>query len=332
MRSFDTIIQMIDYECMTPMIEAEGLRKTFGTTHALNGLELRVGAGRITGLLGPNGAGKTTLVRILATLIRPAGGRARVAGHDVVAQPRAVRRAIGLAGQYAVVDETLTGRENLEMTGRLYQLSRADARRQAAAVLERLSLAQVADRPVRTYSGGMRRRLDLGASLVGRPRVLLLDEPTTGLDPFARNELWSFISELVADGMTVLLTTQLLEEADQLAHDIVIIDHGTVVAQGAPDELKASLGDDMVELRVAAEAAQRAVDALIPLSAAVPEFDPVSATVSLRVPSGAAAVPAAVRALDEASVRVTGVTVSRPSLDDIFLALTAGALTGGRHE
>jgi daunorubicin resistance ABC transporter ATP-binding subunit len=323
---------MIDYGGMTHMIEAEGLRKSFGTTQALNGLGLRVGAGRVTGLLGPNGAGKTTLVRIFATLTRPDAGLARVAGHDVVAEPRAVRRAIGLAGQYAVVDETLTGRENLEMTGRLYKLGRADARRQAALVLERLSLSDAADRPARTYSGGMRRRLDLGASLVGRPRVLLLDEPTTGLDPFARNELWSFIRELVADGVTVLLTTQLLDEADQLADDVVIIDRGTVVAQGAPDDLKARLGDDTVHLRVAAEAAQRAVDALIQLSAAVPEFDPVSATVSLRVPSGASAVPAAVRALDEASVPVTGVTVSRPSLDDIFLALTGGALAGGRHE
>jgi daunorubicin resistance ABC transporter ATP-binding subunit len=322
---------MIDYGGMTHMIEAEGLRKSFGTTQALNGLGLRVGAGRVTGLLGPNGAGKTTLVRIFATLTRPDAGLARVAGHDVVAEPRAVRRAIGLAGQYAVVDETLTGRENLEMTGRLYKLGRADARRQAALVLERLSLSDAADRPARTYSGGMRRRLDLGASLVGRPRVLLLDEPTTGLDPFARNELWSFIRELVADGVTVLLTTQLLDEADQLADDVVIIDRGTVVAQGAPDDLKARLGDDTVQLRVAAEAAQRAVDALIQLSAAVPEFDPVSATISLRVPSGASAVPAAVRALDEASVRVTGVTVSRPSLDDIFLALTGGALAGGRH-
>jgi daunorubicin resistance ABC transporter ATP-binding subunit len=322
---------MIDYGGMTHMIEAEGLRKSFGTTQALNGLGLRVGAGRVTGLLGPNGAGKTTLVRIFATLTRPDAGLARVAGHDVVAEPRAVRRAIGLAGQYAVVDETLTGRENLEMTGRLYKLGRADARRQAALVLERLSLSDAADRPARTYSGGMRRRLDLGASLVGRPRVLLLDEPTTGLDPFARNELWSFIRELVADGVTVLLTTQLLDEADQLADDVVIIDRGTVVAQGAPDDLKARLGDDTVQLRVAAEAAQRAVDALIQLSAAVPEFDPVSATISLRVPSGASAVPAAVRALDEASVPVTGVTVSRPSLDDIFLALTGGALAGGRH-
>jgi ABC-2 type transport system ATP-binding protein len=232
---------------MPLMIEATGVQKSFGKTRALGGLDLAVAQNQVTGLLGPNGAGKTTLIRILATLLRPDKGQVRVAGYDVTAQPFAVRRAIGLAGQYAVADETLTGRENLEMTGQLYRLSRRVARKRAAEVLDRLSLTTAADRPVRTYSGGMRRRLDLGASLVGRPPVLLLDEPTTGLDPAARNELWAYIRDLVAEGATLLLTTQLLEEADQLADDIVIIDHGTVVAHGTPDELKARLGGERVE-------------------------------------------------------------------------------------
>ncbi len=235
---------------MTLMIEATGVGKAFGRTRALDGMYLAVGENRVTGLLGPNGAGKTTLIRILATLLRPDKGQVRVAGYDVIAQPYAVRKTIGLAGQYAVVDQTLTGRENLEMTGRLYRLTRAGAKKQAADVLERLSLTDAADRPVRTYSGGMRRRLDLGASLVGRPKVLLLDEPTTGLDPAARNELWAYIREMVAEGTTLLLTTQQLEEADQLADDIVIIDHGAVIAQGSPDELKARIGGERVEMTV----------------------------------------------------------------------------------
>ncbi len=307
---------------MTLMIETRQLEKSFGKTRALCGIDLAVAENQVTGLLGPNGAGKTTLIRILATLLRPDRGEVRVAGFDALTEPYAVRRAIGLAGQYAVVDETLTGRENLEMTGRLYRLGRAEARRAAAAVLERFSLADAADRPVRTYSGGMRRRLDLGASLVGRPQVLLLDEPTTGLDPAARQELWAYIADLVAEGTTVLLTTQQLEEADQLASDIVIIDRGTVVAQGPPGTLKARLGDDLLEVTVGGGQVGTAAAALKALATAAPETDPVTGTVRLRVPAGAGAVPAAVRALDEAGVPVTDVTVRRPSLDDIFLALT----------
>jgi ABC-2 type transport system ATP-binding protein len=310
---------------MTLMIETRQLEKSFGKTRALRGIDLTVGENQVTGLLGPNGAGKTTLIRILATLLRPDRGPGvvvRVAGFDALTNPYAVRGAIGLAGQYAVVDETLTGRENLEMTGRLYRLGRAEARRAAAAVLERLSLADAADRPVRTYSGGMRRRLDLGASLVGRPRVLLLDEPTTGLDPAARTELWAYITDLVAEGTTVLLTTQQLAEADHLASDIVIIDRGTVVAQGPPETLKARLGDDLLEVTVGADQVGTAAAALKALAAGPPEADSVTGTVRLRVPAGAGAVPAAVRALDEARVPVTDVAVRRPSLDDIFLALT----------
>lgn len=305
------------------MIETERVAKSFGRTRALRGIDLAVPEGRVTGLLGPNGAGKTTLVRILATLTRPDSGHARVAGHDVSANPRAVRRAIGLAGQYAVVDETLTGRENLQMTARLYRLSRTEAKRQAAAVLEKLSLSQAADRPVRTYSGGMRRRLDLGASLVGRPRVLLLDEPTTGLDPAARNSLWELVKDLVAEGATVLLTTQQLEEADRLASDIVIVDQGVVVAHGAPDELKARLGDDLIQVTVGREYAARAAAALMELGTGRPPgTDLIAGTVSVRLPPGSGAVPSVVRTLDQAGVPLTDVTVRRPSLDDIFLALT----------
>src|SRR3990170_3902539 len=208
----------------TPAILAEGVRQTFGDVVALDGLDLEVEAGSVFGLLGPNGAGKTTLVRILATLLRPTGGRARVLGRDVVAEPLAVRRRIGLAGQFAAVDEELTGRENVEMVGRLYRLSAAEARARAGAVLDRFGLADVADRRVSTYSGGMRRRLDLGASLTGRPPVLLLDEPTTGLDPRSRQELWRIVDELRRDGTTVLLTTQYLEEADRLAQRIAVVD------------------------------------------------------------------------------------------------------------
>ena len=233
-----------------PMIEVSGVRKAFGETQALDGVDLQVPPATVLGLLGPNGAGKTTLVKVLATLLRPDAGWAKVDGLDVVRQPVAVRSVIGLAGQYAAVDEVLTGRENLEMVGRLYRLSPKDAKVRAEEALERLNLADAADRSVRTYSGGMRRRLDLGASLVGRPRVLILDEPTTGLDPRTRMELWEFIQQLVRDGTTVLLTTQYLEEADALAESIVVIDHGTVIARGTSDELKSQLGGDVLEVGI----------------------------------------------------------------------------------
>ncbi len=235
---------------MPAVIEVEDLRRSFKDTVALAGVDCAVAEGQLIGLLGPNGAGKTTLLRILSTLLPPDGGRASVAGYDVVRQPMAVRRSIGLAGQFAAVDETLTGRENLEMVGLLYRLGRKEARRRAAEVLERLALDEAGDRMVKTYSGGMRRRLDLGASLVGRPRVLLLDEPTTGLDPRNRLSLWSYLRDLVNDGTSVLLTTQYLDEADQLAEEIVVIDHGRVIATGTPAELKGRLGGDVLELAV----------------------------------------------------------------------------------
>jgi ABC-type multidrug transport system ATPase subunit len=227
-----------------PIIDIAGVRKSFGRTTALDGLTMQVAEGRVAALLGANGAGKTTLVRILATLLAPDAGRVTVAGIDVVRRPVAVRHVIGLAGQHAAVDQTLTGRENLVMIARLYRLPAAQARQRSAEVLERLSLTEAADRPVRTYSGGMRRRLDVGASLVGQPRVLLLDEPSAGLDPAARLELWSFLRGLVAQGATLLLTTQQLEEADHLADAVTIIDHGALVTQGTPEPLKARLRDD----------------------------------------------------------------------------------------
>src|ERR671919_627889 len=235
----------------THAIVAEGVRRTFGDIVALDGLDLEVDAGTVFGLLGPNGAGKTTLVRVLATLLRPTAGRARVLGHDVVAEPLAVRRRIGLAGQFAAVDGELTGRENVEMVGRLYRLSGSEARARADEVLDRFGLAGAADRRVSTYSGGMRRRLDLGATLIGRPPVILLDEPTAGLDPRTRLELWSTIEELRREGTTVLLTTQYLEEADRLAQRIAVVDRGRIVAEGTASELKATIGTEVLVVRVA---------------------------------------------------------------------------------
>ena len=234
----------------TPAIVADDVKQTFGDVVALDGLDLEVEAGSVFGLLGPNGAGKTTLVRILATLLRPTAGRARVLGHDVVAQPLAVRRRIGLAGQFAAVDEELTGRENVEMIARLYRLPGAEARRRTGEVLERFQLVEAAGRRVSTYSGGMRRRLDLAAGLIGRPPVVLLDEPTTGLDPRSRQELWRIVDELHREGTTVLLTTQYLEEADRLAQQIALVDHGRIAAQGTPARLKETLGGNVLSIRV----------------------------------------------------------------------------------
>ena len=235
---------------MTPAILAEGVGQTFGDVVALDGLDLEVKAGSVFGLLGPNGAGKTTLVRILATLLQPTAGRAFVLGHDVVAEPLAVRRRIGLAGQFAAVDAELTGRENVEMIARLYRLPDAEARRRTSEVLERFELVEAADRRASTYSGGMRRRLDLAAGLIGRPPVVLLDEPTTGLDPRSRQELWRIVDELHREGTTVLLTTQYLEEADRLADQIALVDHGRIAAQGTPAQLKATIGGNVLSVRV----------------------------------------------------------------------------------
>jgi len=308
------------------MIEVENVSKSFGQTHALIGVDMSVPAGTVQGLLGPNGAGKTTLVRILATLLAPDSGRARISGVDVQHDPNTVRSLIGLAGQYAAVDETLTGRENLVMVGRLYRLGSQLAKTRAEESLERLGLVEAADRPVKTYSGGMRRRLDLGASLVGRPQVLILDEPTTGLDPRTRIDMWSFIRDLVREGTTVLLTTQYLEEADELADHIVVIDRGKVIASGTSDELKSRLGSDLLEVQVAPENLDRTTAELSGIGCDKPSIDTVASRITIPVCDPVPDLMAALRALDTAGIVPKDLGLRRPSLDDVFLALTGRAV------
>jgi oleandomycin transport system ATP-binding protein len=307
---------------VTYAIETHGLVKRFGKTTALAGVDLTARTGSVLGLLGPNGAGKTTAVRILATLLRPDGGSATVSGYDVVRDAHQVRQLIGLTGQYASVDEGLSGTNNLIMIGRLLGLSRTDARARAGELLERFELTDAAGRSAKTYSGGMRRRLDLAASLVGRPRVLYLDEPTTGLDPHSRNEVWGMIRRLVTDGTTVLLTTQYLEEADQLAHDIAVIDHGTVIATGTPDELKASAGRQVLEVTPASRADLSAVtDLLAALTGTAPTVAAEAGQVSVQVESGRT-LPEVIRAFDDRSIELAEFALRRASLDEVFLALT----------
>jgi ABC-2 type transport system ATP-binding protein len=304
------------------IVEVDGVARAFGDTKALRGVDLVVPEGKVVALLGPNGAGKTTLVRILSTLIEPDAGRARVAGFDVVKQPVAVRRCIGLAGQHAAVDETLTGRENLEMIGRLSRLSKRLAAERAAEVLERVGLTDAADRALKTYSGGMRRRIDLGAGLVAHPQVLLLDEPTTGLDPANRMDLWAYLRELVAEGSTILLTTQYLEEADQLASEVVVVDHGSVIARGTPLELKQGLAGDVLDVTVHDRALARVAQLLEGVGTERPTVDTGTRRVSMPVERGASSLVEAVRRLDEDDVEVVDITLRRPSLDDVFLVLT----------
>lgn len=305
------------------MIDVQGISKSFGQTLALDRVDIEVQAGTVLGLLGPNGSGKTTLVRVLTTLLRPDAGTASVAGYDVVRDAVSLRSMIGLAGQFAAVDEMLTGRENLELVGLLYHLGKAERKRRAHEVLERLSLADVGDRLVRTYSGGLRRRLDLGASLVGRPAVLILDEPTTGLDPATRIDLWQFIADLVTGGTTVLLTTQYLEEADRLANQIVVIDHGRVIAQGTSTQLKAQLGSDLLEVTLADPGRlEEAARLLADLGNGAPTIDHVRRLVSVPSTGKARTVIEAARRLQDRDIELEDIMLRRPSLDDVFLTLT----------
>jgi ABC-2 type transport system ATP-binding protein len=310
-----------------PAILVEGLTKSFGEVRALRGIDFSVPHGTVLGVLGPNGAGKTTAVRILTTLLRPDGGRALVEGHDVVREDAAVRRSIGLSGQSAAIQEELTGRENLEIVGRLYHLSWPRARSRAAELLEQFDLVDAADRAAKNFSGGMQRRLDLAASLVGQPQVLFLDEPTTGLDPRSRLGMWDIIRSLVADGTTILLTTQYLDEADELANEIIVIDHGEVIAAGTAEELKGRVGGDVVEFTVPDRTrTSDAVSAIAKIGEAEPHVDTETGVVSVGVGGrGSEGLIEAVRGLDGAGVETRGLALRRPSLDDVFLALTGHA-------
>ena len=308
-------------------IAMSGLHKHYGKTHALRGLDLTVAPGTVCGLLGPNGAGKTTAVRVLATLAAPSAGQARVAGYDVVRHPDEVRRRIGFTGQHAALDEGITGRQNLFLLGRLHHLGNHGASRRAGELLEQFALVDAADRLVRTYSGGMRRRLDMIASLITRPEVLFLDEPTTGLDPHSRNEIWATVRQLAAEGTTVLLTTQYLDEADQLAGDIVVVDQGVAIASGSPDELKETIGI-RVEATLA-DAAQLEIAAKIlrELTGCPATTEPEERRVSVNTGGGrTVSLPRLVRELDTAGVEALDVALRRPTLDEVFLALTGNDL------
>jgi ABC-2 type transport system ATP-binding protein len=310
----------------TPAIEAEGLTKRFGKTNALAGLDLRVQQGSVYGLLGPNGAGKTTAVRVLSTLLRPDGGSARVLGADVLGDAPQVRERIGLTGQYAALDNYLTGRANLIMIGELSRLSRRQAKQRADELLERFDLTAAAGRAVKTYSGGMQRRLDLAASLIGRPELVFLDEPTTGLDPRSRNMLWEMIRELAAEGRTLLLTTQYLEEADQLADRIAVVDAGQVIAEGTADELKAMVGGELIEVTLTAGADLAAAAAAVQGHATgAVEVDERQRKLTAPVSATGGMATALVRTLDRAGIAVDSLTVHRPSLNDVFLTLTGHA-------
>lgn len=308
---------------MAAAFEAKNVYKYFGKTKALEGVSVKAEEGKVFGLLGPNGAGKTTLVRILSTLIQPDKGSARVLGIDVTEHPEKVRRMIGLAGQFAAVDEYLTGRENIDMVGHLYHLPHKLVKQRTQELLDRLNLSDAADRPVRTYSGGMRRRLDVGASLVGHPKILFLDEPTTGLDPRTRLDLWGIIRELIAEGTSILLTTQYLEEADELADQIAVIDRGKVIAEGTSNQLKARLGGDVVEFELPRPKDQeKALQALRSIAKKKPVVGEDGVTITVPVTDGSKSLLAVVRELDKLHIEPVALALHRPSLDDVFLTLT----------
>ncbi|MGW0204741.1 ATP-binding cassette domain-containing protein [Streptomyces sp. NPDC003233] len=308
---------------MPGAIHAEGLVKTFGDVRALDGVDLDVPEGTVLGLLGPNGAGKTTTVRCLTTLLRPDSGRAVVAGVDVLKDPDAVRRSIGLSGQFAAVDEYLTGRENLVMVGQLYQMKGKAAKARAEELLEQFNLADAADRPAKTYSGGMRRRLDLAAALVVSPPVMFMDEPTTGLDPRNRQQLWEVIKQLVSSGTTLLLTTQYLEEADHLAHDIAVVDHGRVIAQGTSDQLKARTGGERVEVVVhEREHIATATEVLRGFGKGEVTVEEHTRKLTVPVTGGAKLLAEIIRELDTRGIEIDDIGLRRPTLDDVFLSLT----------
>jgi ABC-2 type transport system ATP-binding protein len=307
-----------------PAVSVRGLAKSYGEVRALDGVDLEVAHGTVLGLLGPNGAGKTTIIRILTTLLKPDAGSAQVVGLDVVRDAAKLRARIGLAGQYAAVDENLTGIENLTMVGRLYGMRRAHARQRGEELLERFELSDAERRTVKTYSGGMRRRLDLAAALVARPPMLFLDEPTTGLDPRSRLQMWETIEQLAADGTTVMLTTQYLDEADRLANEIAVIDRGHVIATGTPDELKDRVGGERLEVHLGdAASSDAAVRALAPMTEGSPAVE--GEMISLTVRKREGAIVDAVRLLDEAGVDVQDIALRRPTLDDVFLAITGRA-------
>jgi ABC-2 type transport system ATP-binding protein len=309
---------------MDPAVAVHDVVKTYkGLDHpALDGVTLSVERGQVYGLLGPNGAGKTTLIRVLSTLLKPDSGSAMVAGVDVMGDPIGVRNRIGLGGQHSAVDDFLTGRENVVMVGRLYNLTRTEAERRADEVLASISLTDAANRPVRTYSGGMRRRLDLAASLVGRPEVLFLDEPTTGIDPRSRIEIWEIIEGLVKEGTTLLLTTQYLEEADYLADNIGVIDNGQLIAEGSPDTLKDTIGGSMIELHVDAADRERATGVLDTLSDTDPMFDETRELLVIPATDGSRSLIEVVRAMDDAEIPIVDIQLHKPTLDDVFLTLT----------